>query len=469
MATMGASVSIDGQELPSTYDGLAPAALDGLSFPWGRDDAYDQSDPGVLTMRMIDRDGTWSTSTSLIGQAVVVARTNPSVVMFRGSIITASPERSVVKNPRTGAREPVWIVTLTASSVPADLAAAVFVGPSTEGTVEGLGGWSEQGHTVRLDDLMAAGARSIVSDIEPNAVAAPAGVVRRVRSVDAADSATALELIERIYKLYILAAVNYDPAINRISAAMFAAASNVVLTYAGGRTSITLPTGRVIPAQRVGVPNGYQVESTASNAIDAVQVSYTWYGKDPALSPGSQKRTTYMSRMTQRTLSRATGRTRRILKVDSGLMTLDQSEFGFDVGPTNAAPGWLLGEVVKVVESLNGQLRLPVLRFDAERMPLEDASLTALIYSPMQATIPLYFAGSVFNPLQNAGPQYQIIGGTFTYENGWRHDVNLAPVRTSRQEPLSIQQVFGTTSASTWASYDDSIRLGDLDTITKGL
>jgi len=468
---MGARVTVNGQVLASSYDGEQITALAGLTFGWGRESVYDETDPGVLRFRVIDRLGTWSTEVDRIGQPVTVERTGPDVVVFRGTISAAAPKRTTVRNPRTGAREDVWVVEVRAASTVADLAMAVFTGPSSANTVEGLGGWTEVSPAARIEDLVAAGALSIVASIEsPAEIPITPQVRPRLRAIDAKKAATALELIEGVYRARPLGFVDYDPATNAITLGRISVASNVVLTYSGGRTTIVLPTGRVIPARSVAAPNGYQAETSVADAIDVVEHDYTWYGKDPALSPGSQKRTTYLSRIATILTRRATGRTRRVYKLDANLIELDPTEFqAGSVDATNRGIAWLHNEVVAIVNSLNNQIRLPVLRLDDRRLPLGDASLTAIAYTPAAQTLPLYFAGSVFNTLQNAGPQYQIIGGTLAYDNGWTHDVNLSPVRTTPREPLSIAAVFGSTSASTWASYDDSIRLSDLDTITQGL
>jgi len=467
---MGARVTVNGEILAARYDGVSITALAGLSFDWGRDSIYDDVDPGILRFRVIDRDGSWSTDASRVGQPVTVERTGPDRVIFRGTIASAKPRREKALNPVTLVREPVWIVDVQASSTVADLAMAVFVGDSAASTVEGLGGWSERGPVTRIDLLLAAGASTIIDSVErPPAIVAAEETTSRMRSIDASRAATALEIIEGAYKTRPLGFVDYDPANNAIKLGRLSVASNVVLTYSGGRTTIVIPSGRVIPAARIATAQGYTAETTVANAIDVVEHDYTWYGKDPALSQGSQKRTTYLSRIATALTRRATGRTRRVLKLDASLIELDPSEFlAGSVAAYNRAIPWLLNEVVKIVDSVNNQLRLPVLRFDDRRLPLGDAGLTELIYTPVTQTMPLYLAGSVFNGLQNAGPQYQIIGGTFTYDKGWTHDVTVAPCRTTAREPLTISQLFGNSDA-TWASFDDSIALNDLSTVTQGL
>ena len=467
---MGARVTVNGETLASRYDGVSITALAGLSFDWGRESIYEEVDPGILRFRVVDRDGTWSTDAQRVGQAVTVERTGPDAVIFRGTIASAKAKREKVRNPSTRVREPVWIVEVQAASTLADLGMAVFAGNSGANTVEGIGGWSEGGPTGRINTLLAAGANSIVSDIErPNLLnGMNPPITSRLRAVDAKDGTTALELVETIYKCRPLGFVDYDPETNAISLGKLSVASNVVLTYTGGRTSIVLPTGRVIDARKVATPEGYQAQTTVADAIDVVEHDYSWYGKDPALSAGSQKRTTYIERVIQASTARANGRSRRVLKIKSGVITLDATEFGYDVGPTNAYPGWLLAEAVKVVNSINNQLRLPVLRFDDKRLPLADASLVELIYRPMSTTAPLYFAGSVFNTLRNAGPQYQVIGGTLTYDDGWTHDVILAPARSTQRDALTWGATFGSSTA-TWAGFYDSITWNDFNTITTGL
>ena len=269
---MGAQITVGGVVLATRWDGLAVVAVDRLSFDWGRQNFYDPADPGVLRFRVIDRDGSWSTEVDRIGQVVTVERTNPGRVMFRGSIATARPKRVKVYNPQTRTREGVWIVDVTASSTVADLAGAVFTGPAGDNSVEGLGGWPEVYSTARVEDIMSAGASGIISSLGAVPVTTPYGNTRRYRSVAAKDAATALELIEGLYRAYPLGVVEYDPATNGVTLGSTAVASNVVLTFAGGKLALTIPTGRVVPATLVGAPNGLEAEATVADAIDAVQV-----------------------------------------------------------------------------------------------------------------------------------------------------------------------------------------------------
>lgn len=474
MVSMGAVITIEEDELASSWDGSSRVALDGLAITWGRDDPYDETDPGTLSMSVIDPTGQWAASQTLSGKSVRVTRTvgSSSVTMFRGNITRATLERRKIYNPTSRVREPVWVVAITAGDRLAAAAATVIPGEMGDGSIEGLGGWGEQSPATRLTNLMDFGANQLFAERGrvANDVLGNGTIIRRMHGAEAADRLSVLELFAQAFKLIPLGAVGYDPDTETITIASFAAASNVVLVYSGGVVSVQLPTGRVLDAARVAVPDGLTGETTTADAIDVVQLSYWWYGKDPNLTSGSQKRVTYTNPFIQRRTARAaTSGTSRVLKVDTQAMFLDPSEFvSGAVDAYNRFPAWLADQITAIVNTLNGQLRLPSLRLDHERLPL-DAAATEILYRPFQSTTPLYFAGSVFNTLPNAGPQFQIIGGTLRFERGWKHDVTLCAARSSFPASLTITQLFGTSSAAKIGQFDPSIRIGDLANITQGL
>lgn len=475
MVSMGAVVTIGGQRLPSTWDGSSMIALNDLSIDWGRSDAYDLADPGTLALSVIDPTGEWAFSQGLAGQPITVERTSAALgnlTVFRGRVTAGRPERRKVYSPVTKAREPVWIVPISAGDTLAEAASTVFAGEMGDGSVEGLGGWGEQNPELRFTNVFARGGSGVFAGWEgvPNQVTS--NVMRRMHGQAASDQRTLLELIAQVYRLVPLGVVNYDPGANTVKVGSFAAASTVVLAYTGGVIGLQLPAGRIVDAGKVGVPDGIQGETTVSDAIDTVQVSYFWYGKDPNVSGGDAKRVTYTNPFLQRATARgATSGTSRVLKIDTQAQFLDPAEFASDsqlVPQYNRFPGWLADRIVEIVNTLNGQVRLPTLRLDDRRLPL-DQSTTDALYRPYQSTTPLYFRGSVFNPMRNAGPQYQVIGGTLRYDRGWTHDLTVCPARNTAAADPTIADLFGTTSAAQLGQFDPDIRVGDLATITKGL
>jgi hypothetical protein len=475
MPGMGAVVTINGQRIPSTWNGSSLVALADLSITWGREDPYDLTEPGTLSLSIIDPTGDWIAAQSLAGMPITVTRTSAmlgDLIVFRGRIVSARPERRNVYNPVTKTREPVWVARLSAGDTLAEAASTVLVGEMGNGSVEGLGGWGEQGPGTRLGHVFDNGGSRVFSSYQevPGDVLGDGTIFRRMHGQSAADQRSLLELIEQCYRTEPLGVVNYDPAANAVKVGGFAAASNIVLVYSGGTVRLQLPTGRVIDAAKVGTPEGLQAETTASDAIDVVQISFYWYGKDANLTPGAQKRVIYTNQFTQRLTRRgADSGGNRVLKVAMEVMYFDVTEFepGY-YDAQNRYVGWLRDRVTDIVNTLNGQMRLPTLRLDDRRLPL-DQSTTDVLYRPYQSGSPLYFAGSAFNVLPNAGPQYQVIGGTLGYRGGWTHDLTVCPVRSSPTPVQTIAALFGTTSAAQIGQFDSSIRLGDLATVTKGL
>lgn len=462
----GASITIGGAPIPSRWDGTDLVAVNGLSIVWGRTDPYDQPEPGILTMQLVDRRGTFLTDSNRVGQQVVVSSVTPAAVKFRGTISRPKARRARVHNPLTNADETVWIVTITASDVLANLAGAVFAGDAIDGWVEGAGGWSEARTAVRLSRLYDAGANGLVDGIETLPQILPANVDRMMHGQAAKDARTALELIQQVYRTHPLGVAGYNPETNTIVVGQFATSSPVVLQLTAGRITLNLTAGLVVPASRVGIES-YEVESTVADAIDVVQIGYQWYGKDPALTAGAQKRTIYTTGFIEGRTNRYDPRSRRVLRLDTEDITYDPTEFtAGSVDAFNRFPAWLRDQVLAIVNSLNNQLRLPNLRFDADRMPLGDVE--AMLYRPVAQAIPLYFAGSIFNGMQHVGPQFQIIGGTLRYDNGWTHDVTLCATQSNTLPALTLAQLV-TNPTPTIADFDPDISLADLGLVTTGL
>lgn len=467
--TRGAVVTIAGQVIPSTWDGTELIAVDDFTIRWGREDPYKQPSPSILTLSLVDRRGDFITSQSRIGQEVVVSMEDPNVVQFRGAISKPKAQRRRVHNPITNMDETVWLVTLTASDTTAALAMAVFTGDALDGYAEGAGGWSESGPVTRLARLYSAGAHGLVSggfEPVPDIIANPP-VTRSMHGQAAADARTALDLIQQAYRGVPLGVANYDPTEDRVTIGRFATASPVALVLTAGRVALSLSAGLVVPASKVGV-SGYELESSVVDALDVVQVSYWWYGKDPALTAGSQKRTIYTQGFIEGHTARYNARSRRVFRYDTEFITYDPGEFTpGGVDSYNRFPAWLMAEVLAIVNSLNGQLRMPNLIFDAARMPLP-ADIEAVIYRPVATAIPLHFPGSVFNGMTGVGPQHQIIGGTLRYKGGWSHEVTVCAARANTTPTLTIAQLV-TNTGPTLADYDPDISLADLGLVTTGL
>ncbi|MBZ4486284.1 hypothetical protein [Microbacterium sp. cx-55] len=466
--TSGARVTIGRNVVTSSWDGSNLVALDGLKIVWGRTDPYDDPEPSLLTLRLLDRTGVFVNDPTRIGQEVVVTMIDPQQVVFRGAIAKPKATRRRVYNPLLGADETVWIVTLTAVDPLAALGMAVYPGDAIDGWVEGAGGWPEVSPNQRLDRLYAAGASGLVDGFEAvQDIAGTPVVARRVHGQAAADARTALELLRQVYRGVPLGVANYDPATHMVTIGRFADSSPVSLTYSGGIVRLALGTGHIVPASRVGV-SGYDLESSVDAAIDAVQVGYWWYGNDPNMTSGSQRRTVWTQGFIEARTNRYDPRTRRVLKVDTEYMRFQLDLYGPGVmDPFNRFPAWLLDQVTRIVNKLNGQLRVPRLTFDADRAPLP-AALEAVLYRPTAQAVPLYFAGSVFNGMPMVGPQFQIIGGTLTYEDGWRHEVSVCSTGPAPAATLTVAQLV-TNPAPTLSDFDPDISLADLGQVTTGL
>lgn len=468
--TSGARVTIGDEIIASEWDGSDLVALAGLTIRWGRADVYGDPDPSLLTLELIDRQGTFLSDSTRIGQPVRVEQIDPARTVFRGAIAKPTATRTRLHNPLTNQYETVWVVTLTAADPLASLGMAVYVGDAIDGWIEGAGGWSEVPPNTRLSRLWNAGASSVVGGFEPVPdIAATPPVARRMHGEQAADARNALELVAQAYRGVPLGVVGYDPHEDMVRIGTFTNSASVDLVREGSAVKLRLSTGYAVPASRVAV-SSYELGSSVEHAIDVVQVSYIWYGKDPAIDSANTgvSRATYTEGFIEARTDRYNPWTRRVLKIATSFMTFDPTEFtpgGMDI--YNRFPAWLRDQAVAIVNRLNGQVGMPTLTFDAKRMPLP-AEIEALIYRPVVSTVPFYFVGSVFNEIEGAGPQFQIIGGTLTYEDGWRHEVSLCATGTPITSSPTLTQLSAHATAIL-GDVDPDISLADLAYLTTGL
>ena len=470
--TTGVMIKIAGVPIATSWDGTDLIGVDNLTIQWGRSELYEQPDPSILTLTLIDRAGTFVTDDTRVGQEITVAIADPYRVVFRGALSAPTAERREVWNSDIGDYETVWVTQVTASDTLAALAMSVFRGTAIDGWYEGAGGWTEVSPSRRISDLLAAGASQLVTAVASvdTPVVSPS-VAILLHGQTAAEAKTALDLIRQCYQVVPLSATSYDADTDTVYPASFLPQTVLALGRAGGKIVVTSTGGLVVPADSVGVES-YRLTSTLADSIDAVQLAYVWYGKDPALSAGAQKRTIYTGGMIEAATRRDTinPRTRRVLKIDSQVMIFDTGEFlPGQRDPNNRFPAYLLGQLTAIVNAINGQVRLPALTFDAHRLPLP-ADIEAVIYQTRPSTRPIYFAGSVFNGLRGSGPQFQIIGGTLRYsKTTWSHTVTLAPaLAAASASPLTLGQLV-TDKTATLGDFHPAVHLADLGIVTKGL
>lgn len=466
----GIRVSIGGQTVASSWDGSTIVAAGDVSIRWGRPDPYADPDPSLLTLTLVDRAGTFINDPARIGQAVIVEMLDPARVVFRGTLAKPRAQRRRVHNPLTAADEAVWTVTLTAVDPLAALASAVFTGDARDGWVEGAGGWSEVTVNQRIDMVWNRGVSALVSGIDhvPDIAATPQ-VARRMRGQLASSARTALELIQQAFRGVPLGVTGYNPTSDGVTLTGFTDSAIVSLARVDGKVTLQLGgAGYVVPASHVGVTD-YTLESEAANAIDAVQVSYHYYGTDPSVQAGNTgvKRTMYTEGFVEARTDRYDARSRRVLKVDTQFITFDSSLYGGGMTEFNRFPAWLLQRVTAIVNKLNGQLRVPHLIFHARRMPLP-AALEDLIYQPVAPGVPLYFAGSVFNGMTAVGPQFQIIGGTLRYDGDWSHEVTVCATGSASPSTLALTEIVADTT-TTLNDFDPDVSLADLTHVSIGL
>jgi hypothetical protein len=484
--TPGAALFIDGAEVAASYAGSDDlAVLDDVQFNWGREGIWDFGEAGVLTCTLLDRTGRYAAGVSLSGLQLLFKWVGTTVTRnrFNGRVTGWSSERRLVQNPRTGLREPVWFVKITATSLMAGLAKRRLAGPSSEysglmpaGDPEiftgGSSGWPYAYAQTRLNDMNANGMATLIENVQ----GVPGTSDKGNRPFQAAlrwdETPTALEMINRIYAAQ-LGRPDFNPerAGGGINFVKFLKASPMALGRVNGLVAVVVNGVTTVPANRVGVPNGISAESTVADGIDVVQLRGYMHGYKSAgdTSSGTVKKEG------QSTVQVPNGSPQRsnMLVADYGMAFYKAPYTAASAYPWTAAINahWseLSDQLVALADAFRNKLRLPTLRYDSRRLPLDSEALTELVHRPNATDLPVYYPGSVFNPLPNAGPQYQVVGGVVRYQNKtWTHDVRLIPVQGTTSAPLTMQQLFGRSTA-TLAQWSPDLQLGDLVNVTQGL
>lgn len=482
----GASLWLGGQQVASSWAGDDDlAALDDVEFNWGRAGIWDHEEAGVLTCKMIDRTGRYAAGTSLDGLSLLFKWHGSStpVTRFNGRVTGWASERKIVKNPRTAVREAVWVVSITAASRLAGLAKTTLLGPSVEYTglmpagdpelaTGGAGGYPWQYPGNRIQALLDAGARSMVGSIQ-YPPASPTGAQPMQAPLRAEELPNALDMIRNCYATQI-GRVGFNPDLVEAGSIRFIpylTASPMTLVRSAGQVILQALNVTTIPANRVGVPQGIAAEATVADGVD-------WYDFRGYVagfkSQGDQSAGTV--KKPQPVMATVPGQTPErgnTLPGDYGMLFFRPPYTSSGAYPWTALvnDGWrehILRQTA-LFNAMRNKLKMPTLRYDTRRLPLADEALTELAHRPLATSQPVYYPGSVFNPLANAGPQYQVIGGRVRYQGGgWVHDVRVIPVQSTVNEPLTLQQLFGSSSA-TLAQWSPDIHLGDLVNVTQGL
>jgi hypothetical protein len=277
--------------------------------------------------------------------------------------------------------------------------------------------------------------------------------------------------------------VNYNPDTRRLAIGYAAVAGLLALAYraTGGHPGViyiqpqagdarfpvfSIDAGQVIVTDDT-------VSSTVAENITEIEVvgqvrEDVWVSNPAAQAPASGTNVSKIDTVSNRATVSAVyavpganpGVTTR-LTIAPGIWSVLSDRAG------NALVG-LAREWIDFVQSVNGMLTTPGVRFDLHRWNY-GADFETAILKPITDRRPIYFPGSEYAELTALVCQQQPIGGTIGYEGGYYAEPVFAPAAGS---PATTQLTIGqlvTNTTPTMGEYDPAISLADWGTISIGL
>jgi hypothetical protein len=466
-------IYIGGVYVAGGGNGTALVAIDRLTIDWGRSEIYSEPDPATLTLVVLDPTGEWSSSRDMIGQLVEIYRAAPDIRMYRGRVTDLVTRPFTISDTVTGKPRRVWRTEIITADPTAELARMIVPGtgdaaPSNTSDTKYLTAWhmaqtvgpfdpsNAANDTDRVADIMSRGANQIVTAIERPATK------RQVARHQYDEGLSLLDLVRKMYHVDVLAHVNYDAATNALTVGRTATSSTFALTF-DGLIRFTPTAGLTVDARTVIVSDGLNLTSTVGEGIDTVEVTHARTIAATNTEPWS---TEYVKAPAGRTAQYSpASKGARALEIKTDMTSL----------PAIAA---LTAATVAAVDGINGKFRVEGLRYDFRRFDSGNAALDALLLDTKDRPTPLYFTGSLLNRFANAGPQFQMIGASLSWEPpprgssrsaGWVVDMRLAPTsRIAAPGNLKVGELV-TNAARVMGEFDPRINLSDLGNVTIGL
>jgi hypothetical protein len=480
------SVTIGGVRIASSWSGDRLAALAGITIPWGRASVYDQTGPATARVQIIDPTGAWASDPARYGERITITLDNGRT-LFRGWVDDLSVKRRKVQHPDGSGPAKVWLATLSASDELAAFAKAAPPSPYTRlenspinkayfESKYGTGYWDSTYITTtdprvgRLTNIREAAAK-IGLDA---AITWPGlGLIDGQPWYLLAQS-QGISLYDLIAQLYSLGGwhVNYNAAAHAIEAGKLAPSTGEALYLDAGTVRVAVDgDGQIIDSNHVGIPRDAEVQSTIAQNISAVRISTGQYtphndkiniaGVDynvvgepapidvevPVADSSSSPLSVY-----------------NVFAPPFGAQTRKVDEPG-DTEPR--ATSYVATIWRDIIRSINGRLTAPRVTFDLERWNYgPDAE--AVILDTIDHPVSLHFPTAMFGALTGFGPAFQLIGGTLTYDSGWKlTDAVLAPA-AAEESDLTLADLSANDTA-TLGDCDTTITVGSLRYITKGL
>lgn len=126
----------------------------------------------------------------------------------------------------------------------------------------------------------------------------------------------------------------------------------------------------------------------------------------------------------------------------------------------------IAADTADALEQLRGAAVMPTLRLDWRNFEYAYAVTYGWLDTACKQ-VPIYFPGSVFADLLDVSRVHQIIGGTLVYNDGWTHDITVAPALTAG-ESITVDELV-TIDAPLIGDYADDVVIGDLGNVTIGV
>lgn len=469
-------IIINGRDIsPRMTTSARHVAIAQVRIEWGRASLFDQPVPGVATIRVISR----GIDPEPIRKGVPLVIEAPGIgAVFRGLIADTKTTTDYLTRAN-GHREKISETKIVAHDPVAALSQFVPTGPSTGRPAgitpgqysEGIGGWHDGFNSTRVSELQAAGVDRFVSGVgRPSATVSTSPDVQSVIAPRKPSDASALELMHEAYSMYRpLVTFKYRPSNDRIVSALLPDAAVAVVTLrgiAGGGLDILLDAGATsIPASQLMIDD----VTLHAPAEDINEVKIEWFTYLTAEQSGGAWYSDSVEAASSAAVAGApTGRT----------YVAPFVAFKYELNSSAAQQAaaryraWWLARAAEVFGAMNGTRNLPPVTVDPENPAVADLdpddSGVPVVWRTYQMSQAHYLNGSMFNGVDGAPAVVVFIGGVLEYTaEGWRHTLTPSVTAGGAPAPLTLDQMFPTSSTDTLDNWDDDLTVNDLAAVTR--
>ncbi len=478
------TVTVGGTPIPASWSGDKLAALAGITITWGRSSVYDQTGPTTARVQIIDPTGTWASDPSRYGEQLAIT-IDTGRALFRGWVDELTVKQRRVQNPDGSGPVQVWLATLDATDRLGAFAKAAPPAPSTRTVTPnreyfesryGAGFWDDA-YVIHTDPAFGRinAVRTAAESIGlTSTIADPPVRSLADKTWWMLHQAAGTSLYDLIAQCYILAAahVNYNAATDTLEPGYLAPATGEKLTFDGTTVRLTVDgAGVSIDASQIVIDRDAETKSTIAQNIAALRLTTAQY--TPSNDQIQVNGTTYWIPSEPA----AIGVEVPVASTPTSPLAAHnvyQPPFGAQtMNPANSADAYPRAETYvqtvwqDTIRSINGRLTAPPATFDLERFDYgPDAE--AILLDTIDHPAALHFPNAKYATLTGFGPAFQLIGGTLTYDTGWKlTNATLAPAAATAST-LTLADLSQNDTAAL-GMCDDPITVGSIGYLTKGL